>query len=82
MIPLAVLSLALAARRTRGLARWTGGRGILALAVVALVVILGSFDYALAVRHTVGPDGGYTIADTAGYVSEIDGEVHAFDPGR
>ena len=76
LIPLAVLSLALAARRTRGLARWTGGRGILALAVVA-VVILGSFDYALAVRHTVGPDGGYTIADTAGYVSEIDGEVHA-----
>ena len=30
----------------------------------------------MAVRHTVGPDGGYTIADTAGYVSEINGEEH------
>ena len=47
-----------------------------------MVVILGSFDYPLALRHTVGPDGGYTIADTAGYVSETNGEVRRFDPGR
>ena len=40
------------------------------------MVILGSFSYPFAQRHTVGPDGGYAIADAAGYLSEIDGEQH------
>ena len=41
---------------------------------VVVVVILVSFNYPLALRHTVGPDGGYSIADTTGYVSETNGE--------
>jgi hypothetical protein len=75
VIPLALVSIAVAARRRLPRARWVSGRGIVQLAVV-VVVILGSFDFPLAVRHTVGPDGGYAIADTAGYLSEINGEVH------
>ena len=73
VVVLALASLGLAAWRRRAWPRWHGGRAVVQLAVVAIVV-LGSFDYPLAVRHTVGPDGGYTIADTAGYVSEINGE--------
>lgn len=41
--------------------------------VVVGIVILAAFDYPLAARHTVGPDGGYAIADTTGYVSETNG---------
>lgn len=41
---------------------------------VVVVVILVSFNYPLTLRHTVGPDGGYSIADTTGYVSETNGE--------
>ena len=41
---------------------------------VVVIVILVSFNYPLALRHTVGPDGGYSIADTTGYVSETNGE--------
>jgi hypothetical protein len=76
VIPLALASLAVAARRARAIPWRPSGRGFLQLAVVA-VVILGSFSYPLALRHTAGPDGGYTIADTAGYLSEINGEGHA-----
>lgn len=45
---------------------------VLQLSVVVVVVLI-SFNYPLAMRHTVGPDGGYQIADTAGYVSETNG---------
>ncbi len=41
--------------------------------LVVVIVVLASFDYPLAAQHTVGPDGGYTIADTTGYVSETNG---------
>ena len=41
---------------------------------VVVIVILVSFNYPLGLRHTVGPDGGYAIADTTGYVSETNGE--------
>jgi hypothetical protein len=41
--------------------------------VVIGVVILGSFNYPLAVRGTVGPVGGVEVGDTGGYVGETDG---------
>jgi hypothetical protein len=75
LIPAALASLGVFAGRTRPSLGWPGGRTVAQLAVVT-VVILGSFSYPLALRHTVGPDGGYAIADTAGYLSTIDGEVH------
>jgi hypothetical protein len=51
-------------------------RDVLQIGVV-VIVILVSFNYPLALRGTVGPDGGYTIADTTGYVSETNGEERA-----
>jgi hypothetical protein len=75
MIPAALASLGVAARRSGAVLRRPEGRAVAQLVVVA-VVILVSFNYPLALRHTVGPDGGYTIADTAGYLSEINGEAH------
>ena len=48
-------------------------RDVLQIGVV-VIVILVSFNYPLSLRHTVGPDGGYAIADTTGYVSETNGE--------
>jgi hypothetical protein len=76
LIPVALASLGLAAWRWRKLPapRWPNRRGVIQLAVVALVILI-SFDYPLAHRGTVGPAGGYTIADTAGYVSETNGEA-------
>lgn len=74
VILLALASLALAWWRVRP--RWRSPT-IVAVAQLALVavVILASFDYPLTTRHTVGPVGGYEIADTTGYVSETDGEA-------
>ncbi|MFZ1994349.1 MAG: hypothetical protein WAU75_09580 [Solirubrobacteraceae bacterium] len=70
----AVVSSAVAAWRRPAL-RLPSPRSALQGAVVA-VVILGAFNYPLAGRHTVGPVGGYTVADTSGYVSEINGLEH------
>ena len=75
VILLALASLALAAWRTRSIPRWPRGRSVLPLAVVAIVIVV-SFEYPLVLRHTVGLDGGYTITETTGYVSETDGERH------
>jgi hypothetical protein len=76
VIPVALASLAVAAWRWKRLPtpRWPSRRGAIQIAVVA-VVILVSFDYPLAHRGTVGPAGGYAIADTTGYVSETNGEA-------
>jgi hypothetical protein len=49
--------------------------GVLPVALVAFVVV-ASFDYPLALRGTVGPVGGYAIADTTGYVSETNAVEH------
>jgi hypothetical protein len=48
-------------------------RSVVQVAAV-IIVVLGCCSYPLALRGTVGPIGGYQIADTAGYVSEIAGE--------
>ncbi|MGI8714424.1 MAG: hypothetical protein ACR2NR_14870 [Solirubrobacteraceae bacterium] len=65
-----------------GLRPLPSARTVLQLALVVLVVI-ASFDYPLAARHSVGPIGGYQIADTSGYVSEIASEqrysIHQMD---
>jgi hypothetical protein len=61
VLPIASAGLAWSRRGPR--MWWPGGAGALQLALV-VVVIIGSFDYPLAVRDTVGPAGGYTIADT------------------
>jgi hypothetical protein len=74
VIAFASASLALGLRRLRTI-RWPGTRDVVQVTVIA-VVILGSFSYALAERHTVGPAGGYQVGDTSGYVSEINGEAH------
>lgn len=74
VILLALVSLGVAARRRGTAPPWLGRRGLIQLAVVAIVVMV-SFDYPLALRHTVGPAGGWAIADTTGYVSEINGEA-------
>ena len=57
--------------------------GVIQLAVVA-IVLLATFDYPLALRHTVGPAGGWAIADTTGYVSETNGEAPkaSIEPSR
>ncbi len=65
----------LTSERSRGGARRITHHGLIQIAVV-VIVILVSFDYPLALRHTVGPEGGWAIADTAGYVSETNGEAH------
>jgi hypothetical protein len=74
VLPLALVSLGLAVRRRGRAPRWPGRRGLVQLAVV-VIVVLGTFSYPLALRHTVGPAGGWAIADTTGYVSEINGEA-------
>ena len=73
LLPLA--SLAVAVRRTRRNWGWPSRRGVIQLVIVA-IVMLASFNYPLALRHTVGPAGGWVVADTTGYVSEINGEAH------
>jgi hypothetical protein len=72
VIALAVASLAVAAWRTPLQPHWPNIRGVAQIAIVAIVILV-SFDVPLAIRHTVGPDGGYQIADTTGYVSETNG---------
>ena len=56
-----------------------GVRRVRASTVVqlALIVVLipTSLNVPLALRHTVGPEGGYHIADTAGYVSTTNSEA-------
>jgi hypothetical protein len=74
LIPLALASLGVAVRRRGRAPRWPGRRGLIQIAVV-VIVVLGTFSYPLALRHTVGPAGGWAIADTTGYVSEINGEA-------
>ena len=76
LIPVALASVATAALRWRKLSapRWPNRRGLIQLGVVALVILV-SFDYPLAHRGTVGPAGGWSIADTTGYVSETNGEA-------
>ena len=57
-------------RRSAPVRRWQDvARDAMQVALVVTVVLV-AFDYPLVLRHTVGPDGGYEIADTAGYVSE------------
>ena len=82
VIVLALSSLASASRRAGWLARRAGRRrglprrrGVIQLAIV-ISVILASFNYPLALRHTVGPDGGWSVADATEYVSETNGEAH------
>jgi hypothetical protein len=72
LMGVAALSVAIAAwrRPVRRLAPNPAGR--LQVAII-LIVVLGAFDYPLAARHTVGPVGGYDVADTSGYVTETDG---------
>ena len=72
VIVVAIASLGVAYGRHRDMPRRPAIANV-AQVVVLIVVILASFNYPLALRHTVGPDGGYTIADTAGYVSETNG---------
>jgi hypothetical protein len=74
VILFAIGSLVLAGLRSGAVHR-PGVRTVLQVSVIGLVVV-GSFDFALAERHTVGPAGGYQVGDTSGYVSEIDGEAH------
>lgn len=74
LIPMALASLSVAAWRRGRAPRWPGRRGLIQLAVV-VIVLLASFNYPLALRHTVGPAGGYYVDDTAGYVSETNGEA-------
>jgi hypothetical protein len=54
---------------------WPSRRGAVQLAIVAIVMLV-SLDFPLALRHTVGPEGGWAVADTAGYLSETNGEAH------
>lgn len=74
LIPMALASLWVAVWRRGRAPRWPGRRGLIQLAVVA-IVLLASFDYALALRHTVGPAGGYVVFDTSGYVTEANAEA-------
>jgi hypothetical protein len=57
---------------------------VVQVAIVAIIVI-ASFDYPLAVRHTVGPVG-FVVGDAGGYVSETNGEeresIHQAVRGR
>ena len=71
----ALASLGLAIWRIRRGPRRVSRRGLVQVAVVVLVTLV-SFSYPLALRHTVGPEGGWAIADTTGYVSESNGEAH------
>lgn len=79
---LALASLAIAGWRagwtapwSRRRVGWPSRRGVVQLAIVA-IVMLASLSYPLALRHTVGPEGGWAVADTAGYLSETNGEAH------
>jgi MFS family permease len=74
IVVLALASVLLAVRRGGLSLRHPSPSSVLQIALVTFVVV-GSFDLPLALRHTVGPDGGYHIADTGGYVSEINGET-------
>jgi hypothetical protein len=75
VIVLAVVSASLAIWKMRRLPRRPGAGSVIQVSVV-VVVVVSSFNYPLALRHTVGPDGGYAIADTTGYVSETNGIQH------
>lgn len=72
----ALASLAAAAWRWRNVPapRWPNRRGAIQVATV-IFVVLATFSYPLAHRGTVGPAGGWAIADTTGYVSETNGEA-------
>lgn len=74
LIPMALASLWVAAWRRARAPRWPGRGGLIQLAVVA-IVLLASFNYPLALRHTVGPAGGYQVDDTSGYVTESNAEA-------
>jgi hypothetical protein len=56
-------------------------RGDAAQLVALVAIVLVTMSLPLAMRDTVGPAGGYHIADTAGYVAQIDGaqreSIHA-----
>jgi hypothetical protein len=75
-----VVALALASvglgwwRRPKPLPR-LDARSVAQLAVV-VIVVLGSLDYVPASQHTVGPAGGYAVADASAYVTETNGEQH------
>ncbi len=72
MLAAAALSVAVAVWRLPAL-RIPRLRNVAQVALVAVVVLV-AFNYPLAAHHTVGPAGGYQIADAGGYVNEIDGE--------
>jgi hypothetical protein len=84
VIVLALASVALAWWRRPSRWRAPSLRSLVQVAIVAIVVIV-SFDYPLAVRHTVGPVG-FVVGDAGGYVSETDGEeresIHQAVRGR
>ena len=76
IVAVAVLSVAVAVARRRpafrrSALRTPDARAVVMVAII-VAVVLGSYDYPLAGRHTVGPVGGFQIADTSGYVSETD----------
>ena len=71
LVAVAALSIAVAIWRRPQILSLPDARGTLVVAIIA-VVVLGGYDYPLASRHTVGPIGGFQVADTSGYVSETD----------
>jgi hypothetical protein len=71
LVAVAALSIAVATWRRPPSLGVPDLRDVLAVTIVA-VVVLGAYDYPLASRHTVGPVGGFQVADTSGYVSETD----------
>jgi hypothetical protein len=72
VVAVAVLSLAISAWHRPPRAGRRRARNVLA-AVVLAVVVLGSHNLPIASQGTVGPVGGYRIADTSGYVGETNG---------
>jgi hypothetical protein len=70
VVVVAAASAAIGLVKRRG--RWAiPSKAGLAQIGVVIVVLLVSFDYPLAALDSVGPIGGYRIADASGYVSEI-----------
>jgi hypothetical protein len=72
VIAAAIISVALGVWHRPPARRRPRGRTVLAL-VFLVVVVVGSFNYPLVIRGTVGPVGGFQVGDTGGYVAETDG---------